>query len=487
MIRETGVIGIMKWTLYTALLIAVCAFAVFPAFAAQTKQKTPARSGMKIKYTPPASNTGLNISRAKYDFIEQVIRTHVAAGEDINNKDVANAILGDVATEIKFKPTAALDKRSPKDLLDIARQRISKQFPKTLAQYKKELTEQAEKLFIQYKLWDHIKIRYYRGSKIYSVSGIFYSNNRHTVKIGSRVIPYFDVIPEDKIRIDKIVCDEKRAEYIGTRYEDYRQRRSEALMRELEKLKTAQDEANEKAGYISFLDKWYTAAQLTRQKIAIERQKLVSSGAKNAGEGELLVFDIPDEAKLREKIKQKKQEIASLSGIDSDQGYSPAFWGFTRGEARLALKYENHSPMATKAFDYFVTSNRQIRNIQFDYLDNKLTRVITFYTRVNISDYEKLKNQYISLYGPDDLLRTKPKDPANKDRLRSLTWTGKQTTARLLLNLNEDSDIISGVCFIKEKTGAYDKEHTLIKDAETLRKQQEEARKNSRTRQKPVT
>ena len=70
MIRETGVIGIMKWTLYTALLIAVCAFAVFPAFAAQTKQKTPARSGMKIKYTPPASNTGLNISRAKYDFIE---------------------------------------------------------------------------------------------------------------------------------------------------------------------------------------------------------------------------------------------------------------------------------------------------------------------------------------------------------------------------------------------------------------------------------
>lgn len=418
---------------------------------------------MKIKYTPPASNTGLNISRAKYDFIEQVIRTHVAAGEDINNKDVANAILGDVATEIKFKPTAALDKRSPKDLLDIARQRISKQFPKTLAQYKKELTEQAEKLFIQYKLRDHIKIRYYRGSKIYSVSGIFYSNNRHTVKIGSRVVPYFDVIPEDKIRIDKIVCDEKRAEYIGTRYEDYRQRRSEALMRELEKLKTAQDEANEKAGYISFLDKWYTAAQLTRQKIAIERQKLVSSGAKNAGEGELLVFDVPDEAKLREKIKQKKQEIASLSGIDSDQGYSPAFWGFTRGEARLALKYENHSPMATKAFDYFVTSNRQIRNIQFDYLDNKLTRVITFYTRVNISDYEKLKNQYISLYGPDDLLRTKPKDPANKDRLRSLTWTGKQTTARLLLNLNEDSDIISGVCFIKEKTGAYDKEHTLIK------------------------
>ena len=221
------------------------------------------------------------------------------------------------------------------------------------------------------------------------VSGIFYSlsPDRRTVKI----VPYIDVIPEDKIRIDKLVCEEKRAEYVGVRYEDYRQRRSEALMRELEKLKTAQDAANEKAGYINFLDTWYTASRLTHQKIAIERQKLASiSGAKTSTDtGELLVFDTPNETALREKIAAKKKEVHNLNGIDSDRGYSPAFWDFTRGEARLALQLENYSPMATKQYDYFVTPNRQIRNIQFDYKNNKLSRVITFYTR---SRFRIMKN-----------------------------------------------------------------------------------------------
>lgn len=483
----------MNWIRCCSIFMTAFALAFVPELAAQTGKKPaqPVKStGMKINYVPPANKTNLNISRAKYDFIERVIRTHMAAGEDIMNKDVANAILGDIATEIQFKPSAPLDKRTHKDLLEIARQKISKPFPKTLQQYKQELTQEAEKLFIQYKLRDNIKIRYYRGSKIYSVSGIFYSNNRHTVKIGSRIIPYFDVVPEDKIKIDKLVCDEKREEYVGTRYEDYRQRRSEALMRELEKLKTAQDEANEKAGYINFLDNWYTPAQLTHQKIAIERQKLASvSGAKTSGEtnSELLVFDTPNENELREKIKQRKTEISNLPGIDSDQGYAPAYWDFTRGEARLALQLENYSPMATKDYDYFVTSNRQIRNVQFDYISNKLARVITFYTRVSIKDYEKLTAQYTLLYGPDDLQRTKPKDPANKDRLRPLTWTGKYTTARLFLNLNEDSDIVSGVSFIKEKTGAYDKTHTLIKDIEVLKQKQEEAKKARLSEQTPLS
>ena len=50
--------------------------------------------------------------------------------------------------------------------------------------------------------------------------------------------------------------------------------------------------------------------------------------------------------------------------------------------------------MATKEFDYFVTPNRQIRNVQFDYINNRLSRVIIFYMRVNFNDYEKLKEQY---------------------------------------------------------------------------------------------
>ena len=41
----------------------------------------------------------------------------------------------------------------------------------------------------------------------------------------------------------------------------------------------------------------------------------------------------------------------------------------------------------------------------------------------------------------------------------------------------EDNDVFYGVSFIKEKTGAYNKTDTLIREAESQRQKQEDARK----------
>ena len=169
----------------------------------------------------------------------------------------------------------------------------------------------------------------------------------------------------------------------------------------------------------------------------------------------------PDEKKLIAKINDNKAKVNALKGIDSDQGYSPAFWDFTRGEARLALQYENYSVLATKEYDYFITPNRLIRNIQFDYINNKLSRVITYYTRVTLIDFLKLKDQFVARYGKDDLQRDNPREAA-KERLRSLVWTGKYTIAKLMLNFGED-DVVNGVLFIKEKAGAYPAKDSLVK------------------------
>lgn len=450
----------------TALLAA--ALLVFPTgLSAQAKKNTAVKPvGMRIKYTPPSSDKTLAVSFAKYDFIERVLRAHIVVGEDIWNKDVANTILGDVATEIPFKPSAPLDKRTKKELRLAAERKISKQFPKSLAQYKKELTEEAQRRFTHYSLRDNIRIRYRRGPHVYQVSGIYYSlsPDRRVVRIGSRVIPYIDVLPEDQEKIDIQVCEAKRADFVNIRYEDYRQRRRDAFMRAFNEIQDAQDNANEKAGYISFLDRWYTAEELTWQKINTERQKISAEARNGKDAAELLVFDTPDENALREKIKENKKNVAELSGVDSDQGYASAFWGFTRGEARLALKFDNFSPMATKEFDYFVTPNRQIRNVQFDYINNRLSRVIIFYMRVNFNDYEKLKEQYSAIYGEDDFKRAFPRDPRNRNRLRPHTWTGKTTVVHLSINFNEEEDIISGVTVVKEKVGAYNAKTTLVKE-----------------------
>ena len=421
-----------------------------------------ANTGMKIKYVHPQDTSYLGISRAKDSFIQQTIKAHIDAGEDINNNDVGKAIMSDVAAEIEMNPKKPLDNRSTKVLMDLARKQIEKQFPKSLEQLKKELTEEAAKRFVQYKLRDRITVKYYRGPKILAVTGPFYSFNGRTVKIGSRIIPYYDVLPEDKIKIDKKFSDAKREEYISTRYNKYRDRRSDALTSAFNKLKDAQDAANENAGYINVLDRWFTAAKLTESYIEKERLRASSSNKSNSFDNqEILVFDTPNENQLIAKINENKAKSNSLKGIDSDLGYSPAFWDFTRGEARLALQYENYSVLATKEYDYFITPNRLIRNIQFDYINNKLSRVITYYTRVTLIDFLKLKEQFVARYGKDDLQRDNPRE-ASKERLRSLVWTGKYTIAKLMLNFGED-DVVNGVLFIKEKAGAYPAKDSMVK------------------------
>ena len=169
--------------IYCTTVLAVAALFVFPMeLSAQAKKNTAVKSvGMRIKYTAPSSDKTLAVSLAKYDFIERVLRAHIVAGEDIWNKDVANTILGDVATEIPFKPSAPLDKRSKKELRLAAERKISKQFPKSLAQYKKELTEEAERRFTHYNLRDNIRIRYRRGPHIYQVSGRTDRKPRHSL------------------------------------------------------------------------------------------------------------------------------------------------------------------------------------------------------------------------------------------------------------------------------------------------------------------
>ena len=76
-----------RFYFYTVLTAAALLFV--PNLPGQTQKSTgkPAvkSTGMKIKYNPPANTANLNISRAKYDFIERVIKVHMDAGEDIMN------------------------------------------------------------------------------------------------------------------------------------------------------------------------------------------------------------------------------------------------------------------------------------------------------------------------------------------------------------------------------------------------------------------
>ena len=444
------------------LFSAAVVFAASVSVNAQTRAKKPSsrKKSTVGRYIPPKNRDMLSVSQSKDEYIQKLVRTRIKAGENITSQPVVNAILSDVASELKLAKGKVLDNRSMKDLTEIARKSVLKDFPKSLEQLKKELTDEAASIFIQYKLRSRITVRYYRGSNIVSVTGPFYSFNGRTVKIGSRYIPYYDVLPEDKIRIDKQYSDAKRKEFIDTRYNNYRDRRADAILNALNRLREEQSRNNEDAGYICVLEKWYTPIDLAQLYIRQAQMRVSSKPIAINEKNEILTFDQPNEKELIAKIKDKKNFVDKLQGIDSDQGFDNVFWDFTRGEARRTLQLRDFSVMATKEYDYFATPNRQIRNVQFDYINNKLSRVITYYARVSISDFEELKKRYLDQYGPDDYLKINKKDNT-KDKLRSLIWTGKYTVAKFMLKYDKD-EIASTVIFVKEKAGAYPKESSMV-------------------------
>ena len=411
-------------------------------------------------FIPPKNRDLLSVSEAKDEYIQKLVRARIKSGENITSQPVVNAILSDVASEFKLAEGKVLDNRSLADLTEIAKKSVLKDFPKSLEQLKKELTDQASSIFIQYKLHSKITVRYYRGSNIVTVTGPFYSFNGRTVKIGSRYIPYYDVLPADKIRIDKKYSDAKRKEFIDTRYNSYRDRRADAILNSLNHLREEQAQKNEDAGYICVLEKWYTPIDLAKLYIHQAQMRVSSKPIAINEKNEILTFDQPNEKELFAKIKDKQKFVDKLHGIDSDQGFDNVFWDFTRGEARRTLQLRDFSVMATKEYDYFATPNRQIRNVQFDYINNRFSRVITYYARVSISDFEELKKRYLDQYGPDDYLKINKKDNT-KDKLRSLIWTGKYTVAKFMLKYDKD-EIASTVIFVKEKAGAYPKDASLV-------------------------
>ena len=124
---------VMNWA-RTGVLLLVLGSVAGTVCDAQVKKNTAgkATTGMKIKYVHPQDTSYLGISRAKNSFIQQTIKAHIDAGEDINNNAVGKAIMSDVASEIEMNPKKPLDTRSTKVLMELARKQIEKQFPENL-------------------------------------------------------------------------------------------------------------------------------------------------------------------------------------------------------------------------------------------------------------------------------------------------------------------------------------------------------------------
>lgn len=442
-------------SLFYFLLMFCIAFSVSaPLFSAPGKKVVKRRN---MTFTP--SQIALQqlhtdqLSLEKEAFIRSVIRGYIDAGEDIMNKDVDAAIRSDVARTMLFNPKQKGDLRSRMDLMAEARKSILSKFPKTVQKFRTDLEAEIAPRYTMFKRNTPVTVRYQRGPKTFVVKGIYYGYNGHSVKIGGRNVPYYDIVQEDKLRIDKQYRDQVYNDYVDTRVNDYRERRSDALLSAVSRLAQQQMADNQKAGYVNYYDTWLSADALTRHLVERERIKISALNAGNISDEDklLLSIDKPKEADVVAKVEKRRKEIAKLSPLDADQGYgSSIFWGFTRGETKMALQlFSNILIRSREDYDYFYSANRQVKDIRLEYNDNKLCRVTTSYNDIrSFQDFARLRANYIRQYGLDD--DAKKGKVSRPDEVGSLTWTGKYTKAVLEVKYNTEDDVIDSISFIKE-------------------------------------
>ena len=93
----------------------------------------------------------------------------------------------------------------------------------------------------------------------------------------------FDLLPESRIRFDKIFNQKTREDFINGKVENYTAKKFAYSNSLLRKLQAEQRAANEKLGYIYADRKWNTAKKLTDD--AVERAK--AEAARRAEEARL--------------------------------------------------------------------------------------------------------------------------------------------------------------------------------------------------------
>ena len=463
----------MKITAKNILLLLLTAVVCIPVAGQQKKTAYKTRKEVKYNKDTEGKNV-MQISENKIIFIRDVVKSYVDFKDDISDQSVINEIYDKIEKEFPIQLKGQPDNRTILEIRKAALDEIKrdKNYSMEEAEYRKMLTEKAAKIYTTYKPGQKISLVYTKGNKRYKVQDTFYRYNGRSVSIGLRSISYYDLIEEDKIRVNPAYAQKKRDEYVKKELADYLERRRDALLSKEVELQKKQLEDNIKNGFVRFAEMWRYPIQV----INIRLVESIESDPRFAGKVTGLNLDsihriqikrkdAIDKNELNERIRRHKEDAARRVGsIDSEQGFlNTVFWGFSREEIKFVLESHGLNLVAGKEYDKVSSSDQQIKEYRLYYEKNRLVKVVSIYNIDNFESLTRLRTNMLQKYGPDDRTKKKefvrPGDP--------LTWTGIITDGHLHVKQNPQTGALEGKIFMTLKMVPLSQRHNR---AELLKK-----------------
>jgi len=254
------------------------------------------------------------VSEERVKSIEAVLQEFYDNHANLENADTLLEIRNKIKESIPLIPEQKADTRDMIQIKDSLLDKVKVKFKKNTDDIRKELNQEAEKKFPIAKRNETVKVYYKQGRAVRSVTGRFYGYGLggKSVRLNSRWIPLFDMIPESKALFNKEINAEVRKEYVREKMQDYlnnRQRYAETLFAaEYTKIRNN----NERLGYIYYGNRWVSAEDVLVSMLPEWKKK-----AKKRAEKEQLEREAREKAK-RESGQGNQEKTENKSDEDDE-------------------------------------------------------------------------------------------------------------------------------------------------------------------------
>ena len=389
----------------------------------------------------------------KVRFINAVVDSYVNTVPklDLTDQRVINEIYDVIDREVPIQPKGKPDNRLRGELRAEAYRliKLDKKFAMEEDEYRRFLEEKAAKIYTTYKIGEKISLSYQRGKSRYRVTGTFYRFNGRSVAIGLRTVPYYDLIEEDKVKVNPEYAKQKQREYVDRELKIYLSLRKDALLSKETELVRKQLKYNIDSGFVRYAEMWRYPIQVINNLLI----DIIEADPRYAGKVsglnldsiqriQIKRLDSFDKKELEERIRAYKEDVARRVGtIDSEQGLKNIiFWRFTRDEIKHVLESHGWKLVQGKEYDLAVGFDQQVVETRLYYENGRLVKVMTIYDIDSFDSFTNLKKIFLKNYGPDDRMKKKqyvrPGDPS--------TWTGIITDGYLHVKQNKDTGALEG-------------------------------------------
>ena len=274
-------------------------------FAQEPTENTD-KEAQKPKYVPKdrITSSEYKLSNTRMEQIQAVIQKYYDRHADLESSETIGSIKNEIESIVPLTPAEKADTRSLMSIKKSLEKQVNQKYGKSADEIKKEAGKEAEKKYPMAKRNEEVKVYYKRGRSTLSFKGRFYGfgYGGKSVKLNSRNIPVFDLLPESKALFDKNINEELRKNFVEEKLQEYNRAKldySEQLFRkEYVEIRTK----NEKNGYIYQGNSWETAESIMKLRLAemVKRAKVRA-----------------EKERLEKEAQEKaKREAAGNSGED---------------------------------------------------------------------------------------------------------------------------------------------------------------------------